>query len=637
MTHEEFDQLVQRVEAGIGRDSKALHRRVVWLAVLGYAGLLAPLGLVLAIGVGFIVPGILWPQDAAVSLVVGAFVLAAGGWAAGRGLWIRLPPPEGRVVPRAEAPALHATLDELRKRLRSARFHRVLMIPDCNAAVVRRPRLGVFGWHQNYLLLGLPLMEGLAKEELTAVLAHECAHLSRQHHRSGQWIYRLRLSWEQVFEKLSRPRTHGEISLRPLVQKFIKWFWPRFNAYAFVLSRTHEYQADAIAAELAGASNAATALIRIAWYGRVLEQKFWPDLWQLTNSFAHPPDGVFLRLSESLRGIGRGSEGKWLEQAFRAATTNADTHPCLSDRLRAIGWVSKAGPSDPALEASPLRPSAAEVLLGPALVAIRADVERSWREKSEAKWHQQQWKAKVLHERLDQLEHGIALRNEDTDALWDKARVLMELQGPESAAPLLRQILGADPKHVAANFNLGSFLLGSGDGEGETYLERAIAENEELLPQAADCFHRYYRMTGQSGRIRELYARMDRHEKSIVASRLERSNATAADKFIPHDLSEAELTTLRETLAAEPDLIAADLGRKELRHFVRQKLYLLCIHLRPRWHRLPNASREQTIINRLVKAVRLPGRVLIFARSGSFRAVARKLGRIPGARILSRR
>ena len=188
MTHEEFDQLVQRVEAGIGRDSKALYRRVVWLAGLGYAGLLAPLGLVLAIGLAFIVPGILWAKDAAVLLVVGAFVLAAGGWAAGRVLWTRLPPPEGRVVPRAEAPALHATLDELRKRLRSARFHRVLMIPDCNAAVVRRPRLGVFGWHQNYLLLGLPLMEGLSKEELTAVLAHECAHLSRQHHRSGQWI-----------------------------------------------------------------------------------------------------------------------------------------------------------------------------------------------------------------------------------------------------------------------------------------------------------------------------------------------------------------------------------------------------------------------------------------------------------------
>ena len=83
--------------------------------------------------------------------------------------------------------------------------------------------------------------------------------------------------------------------------------------------------------------------------------------------------------------------------------------------------------------------------------------------------------------------------------------------------------------------------------------------------------------------------------------------------------------------------IAADLGRKELRHFVRQKLYLLCIRLRPQWHRLPNASREQATVNRLVKAVRLPGRVLIFAPSGSFRAVARKLGKLPGARILSRR
>jgi len=185
MTHEEFDQLVWRVEAGIGRDSQALHRRVVWLAVLGYAGLLVPLWLVLVIGLAFIVPGILWPKDAVVLLVIGSFVLAAGGWATGRVLWIRLPPPEGRVVSRAEAPILHATLDGLRYRLRSALFHRVVIVPDCNAAVVRRPRLGVFGWHQNYLLLGLPLLEGLSKEELTAVLAHECAHLSRQHHRSG--------------------------------------------------------------------------------------------------------------------------------------------------------------------------------------------------------------------------------------------------------------------------------------------------------------------------------------------------------------------------------------------------------------------------------------------------------------------
>src|SRR5438874_6169744 len=100
MTHEDFDKLVQRVEAGPGREPSALHQRVLWLAALGYAGLLAPLALVLAVSLAFIIPGILWPQDALVCLVIGGVVLAVGGWAAGRVLWVRLTPPEGRAVSR---------------------------------------------------------------------------------------------------------------------------------------------------------------------------------------------------------------------------------------------------------------------------------------------------------------------------------------------------------------------------------------------------------------------------------------------------------------------------------------------------------------------------------------------------------
>src|SRR5262245_19977761 len=116
MTHEEFDQLVRSVESGVGRDPKLLHRRVLWLAMLGYAGLLAPLGFVLAISLAFFIPGLLWPQEGTVLLIIGAFVLLLGGWAAARVLWIRLPPPQGRSISRAEAPALFGILDELRSR-----------------------------------------------------------------------------------------------------------------------------------------------------------------------------------------------------------------------------------------------------------------------------------------------------------------------------------------------------------------------------------------------------------------------------------------------------------------------------------------------------------------------------------------
>ncbi len=634
MTHEEFDELVRSVENGVGRDPAALKRRVMRLAVLGYAGLLSPVALVLAAGLAFIIPGILWPQDAALVMVIGALIFCAGGWSVASVLWIRLPAPDGREVSRAETPVLFARVDELQKRLRSAPFHRVLIVPGCNAAVLQRPRLGVFGWQQNHLLLGLTLMEELSKDEFVAVLAHEFAHLSRQHNRSGQWIYRLRRSWEQVFASLSGPRRAGTISFRPWIQKFVNRFWPQFNGHAFVLSRAQEYQADETAAQVAGGDNAATALIRIARCQRMLEQKVWPEIWQLANTNATPPEGIFLQVRESLSGLALNGGTRFLEQAFRATTTNADTHPCLADRLRSIGWNSENEPGRLAL-ANP-SPNAAEIFLGAALPEIRKDVEQRWRKECGPRWQQQHGKAGVLQHRLGQLGQEGMARKEDIDVLWDQARAFMELRQPEQAAPILRQILLSAPRHIAANFNLGVYLLSRGVAEGEQFLEKAIGENEELLPQAVRPLHAYYQSSGQADRIKELYARMDRHEKSMTASRDERSNITAADTLMPHGLSETELAALLEIIAAESEVVGAYLGRKELKYFVRQKLFLLCVQVRPAWHRLPDAERGQRVINRLIKTVRVPGRVLIFTTTGNFRGVARKLRAVEGAGIFLR-
>jgi hypothetical protein len=111
---------------------------------------------------------------------------------------------------------------------------------------------------------------------------------------------------------------------------------------------------------------------------------------------------------------------------------------------------------------------------------------------------------------------------------------------------------------------------------------------------------------------------------------------SAADPLVPHDLSEAELSLLSEVLATEPELIAAELGRKELRHFPKQKLFLLCVH-RPRaWHWLPNRDQDQALVSRLSQVVRLPGRVLVFAPTGQFRVLARKLRRLPTASVFRR-
>jgi Zn-dependent protease with chaperone function len=631
MNREEFDRLVRGVEQGVGRDPAALRRRTLLLALVGYLGLLLWPVLVLLLAIGFFAAAI-WgdPGGRAATLAFGVLTLGIGLPLSLRAALVRILPPVGRRVTRAEAPALFAALDGLRTELRSAPFHRVLLTAEFNAGVVQVPRLGALGWSRNHLLLGWPLLEALSPEEMQAVLAHEFTHLSRAHGRTTHWLYRLRRSWEEVFRQLNLPRVGRAGLFRRLTRKFAGWFWPRFNAHAFVLSRANEYEADAQAARLAGPLSMAAALVRLQILGRLVESSLWPEIWRLAQALPAAPDDVMLRLRAGLRaGAGAADRLRFAEQAFSATSTNSDTHPCLRERLAAL--------EDPAVSAAALSsaaiPSAAEALFGPAVDELRLEVGRFWQKRNEAAWRERYARAAALSHRLTALEGSGPVVAVGVEALWDKARALIDLRDDVAVEPILRQILELRADHPDANFQLGRRLLGAGRAEGETHLERAMAANEELVPAACAQLQAYHRQAGHDDRLRELAARLDRHERELAASRLERVEVTGKNNFLVHGLAPPELENLRLALAAEPELARADLAQKELKHFTQQRLYVLCVHRAPAWHRLPDRERSLALAHRLALVVKLPGRVLVVPPTGGFRAVGAKLKRLPGSAV----
>jgi tetratricopeptide (TPR) repeat protein len=303
--------------------------------------------------------------------------------------------------------------------------------------------------------------------------------------------------------------------------------------------------------------------------------------------------------------------------------------------LRALRHLPPGQPENSPPSARASEPSAAETFFGPALSEIRLRVEDLWRKDIIKNWEARHAKAASLSHRLASLEQAVGDKA-DADSLWDKACLLFDLKGNQEAEPLLRQVLELRPDHVAANFNLGRILLEEGRDEGEQYVERAMAADEELVPQASSLLYHHHRRNGRTDRLRELDARMDAYEKNLAASRAERREVTAADALIPHSLTDEELRALHEALLREPDLARAELARKDLRHFPKQKLFLLCVHRRKPWHRLPDGDADQILVNRISQNVQLPGRVLVFSQSGGFRALANKLRRIPGAQVFAR-
>ncbi|HEX6265439.1 MAG TPA: M48 family metallopeptidase, partial [Burkholderiales bacterium] len=161
MTDGEFEALAGRLEERAKANPAGYRTRVLMMALLGNVYLGAMLVLIAAL-LAAAVLSVVWLKAAGAKI---AFIVGVFLWLVLKALWVRLQPPEGTEVTAKEAPELFAMIEELRGKLRSPRFHHVLVTDDFNAGVVQAPRLGIFGWYRNYLLIGLPLAKALTVEQ----------------------------------------------------------------------------------------------------------------------------------------------------------------------------------------------------------------------------------------------------------------------------------------------------------------------------------------------------------------------------------------------------------------------------------------------------------------------------------------
>jgi len=628
VTREEFDVLIQELEKVSRKNPRLYNCRIIGLVALAYAYLVLVLFGSLALCLAMIAMVIYVP--AAIKFAIVGLVAFGGIFQAVlRGLWVKLEPPKGLPVTREEAPKLFALLDELRAALDCKPFHKVLIIGDLNAGVVQVPRLGIFGWHRNYLVLGLPLMQSLAPDEFKAVLAHEFAHSSRGHGRFGNWLYRVRRTWAQIFEQMAKQRTR----FGGVLFKFLNWFWPVFNGHAFVLARANEYEADACSVRLAGADAAVSALIRSRVDGALLGEKFWPGIFSNANQEKEPPADVLLALNQTLKnGPAADDAARWLRQAFLIETNNADTHPCLKDRLRAIGRLPAEIPSLP-----PPKPpqTATDFFLGARAEIIARQMSEEWRKFIAPKWAAQYEHAKKIANELAGLEKPSDAPRSAAQ-IWEKAQKLVELHGDAAAVPALEQVIALEPGHAAANFILGRYHLQKDDPRGVAFVETAITSDPALTPNGCNLLYAHFNRTGQHDKLRPLENRVDEFQKLTVLARQERARILAVDTFIAHELTGQQIADLRKIFSSEPDICSAAVVRKRLAHFPNSPCFAIGLKIKVAWWKPRGRGANKELVRRVFKQVRLPGHFLVFVNEKNLKALGVKVFAAPDAVIYQR-
>jgi len=633
MTREKFDILVRKLEGFSRKHPRLYTARIVALVVLAYAYLLLVLvgSFVLMLAM---IPMVIYAPITLKFALVGLFAFGGIFWSVLRGLWVKIARPTGQEITREQAPELFRMLDELRSALDCRPFHKVLIAGNMNAAVYQVPRLGIFGWHTNYLMIGLPLMQSLAPDEFKAVMAHEFAHSSRGHGRFGNWLYRVRRTWEQVFEQMAKRRTR----FGSVLFKFINWFWPVFNGHAFVLARANEYEADACSVRLAGADAAASALMRLPVNESVLNDKFWPGIFDRVKLQKQPPADVMVSQGVALKtGLDADEAQKRVRQSFLMETNNADTHPCLKDRLRAINRLPAGLESEDTVITPPAAPvrTAAEVLLGEQAEVLASRLSEDWSKAIATYWAER-------HEHAQKLALELAALEKSNEALttsgqlWEKALKIIQLHSDKEALPVIEQVLTLEPAHPGANLVLGRYRLGIDDGSGAALIESAMDTDIELIQNGCNLLYAYYQRTGQRDKIKNLEDRMDRFREVTVLAQRERARITAADTFIPHELTETQLEELRKIFTAEPDIGSVAIARKKVEHFKVNPCFAVGLTVKVPWWKLRSSASNIKLVNRVVKQIKLPGYFLIFVNEKNRKTLWNRISDAPEAMVYRR-
>ncbi len=330
--------------------------RVLFLVALGQVALFGAAGL-LAILVVALLGLFAW---SAVTGHVGPLILVSKGLAAGggklaaaaavglgalaKGLW---PPKVSEQLPdimleRQDQPELFGWLDGLASRVGAPRVDFVAVDNQINAFATERRQKGKW---VRMVGVGVPLLELLDREELSAVMAHELGHLRHKDTRT-LWVNRTAWMWVNVVDRLGKG----------LYSTFARWYLPLFWLYSQVLSRQQERAADAASTEVVPAEAQARQLVRI----EILCQLLPAALHESLNRAALEPEGTpfdpVRRAADELDAMPADRIADAYRQALEEETNWMSTHPELRQRLQDLGV---APPAQVEMGFAPAEPAAA--------------------------------------------------------------------------------------------------------------------------------------------------------------------------------------------------------------------------------------------------------------------------------------
>jgi Zn-dependent protease with chaperone function len=559
------DPEYERLTAFATSRPAAYERRVVLLALLGYAylvgALLAVVGLLAALGAF-----VLWWGSQGHTTGWFAFLwigLGGLGLSMIHAFTITAPAPRGLPLVRGDHPDLLALIDELVARAGAPRLDHVLLVSDQHAGCVQLRRFGLFGPTQHYFVIGMTTLLAVTVEELRAILAHEIGHLSTQSGSTHAWIYGVRETWLRFLTSLHQRRSFTA----GLFERIVAPYMAHFARYSFVLARQHEIEADRFGAGLCSARVMGDALIRLSLAERVMVRT--ADLSVGAARLESVGPAAQARLLLNTRIVDAAQDQRDLNAVIAGPAVIGDPHPSLAQRLSSLGVEGRV------LEVP--SPSAAERYFGTTVDEMCARVDNvipaPTGEEAAADASDELVAPTAELAKLE----TVAVEDSTTEDLRHRAQLTDWLRGGVAALPVYTALAARDD--ALGHFGLGRLRLLSGDRSGLASLDRVIELDPELAGIAASIANDFLIAEGRAEEAVP-YARIAEERFAEFAAKFQaRFGLKVTDQITAHDLP-AELAAQIGSMLSRVKPVAraylvkkAEPDRPELRAYFLAVVY----------------------------------------------------------------
>jgi hypothetical protein len=390
-----------------------------------------------------------------------------------------------------------------------------------------------------------------------------------------------------------------------------------------VLARLDEYEADRTAVRVKGRATVAAALTRIEVLGRFHGERHWGAISQelAAGGTVLDPHAAFVRRLARPDPV---EMEEWLAEALRRQTDHTDTHPCLADRLRAIG----AGGS-PTLPAPSAEPASAS-LLGAAADELAQELDRRWWAQVEPQVVQARAVREASLRRLDELEAGAG----DGDSGWEQVELLEHLGRRPEARRRAEALLAARPDDPRALFVVGRARLEADEVEGIPLLERSAVLHPPAAPAVHGLIFEYHRRNGHGDQAEQAGALLAAAQERIAAAARERASLAEAPLLVPHGLPNEKVEPLRAAVANIPGVREVYLTRRVVVELPEVPCYFVGVALSGPWWKLRKPVKGQQVRDAVITATEWPESTYFVVGEGHTAGLVRRMKKVPGARLI---